>query len=130
MARAQTGDTDAFGELYDRHAVRAFRVARAICHHTGHAEDAVQEGFLAIWASRAQFSPENGSFKAWSTGIVMNQAIDAESEPVLDQVIALAFFGELSHSEIAALLDLPSGTVRGRMRLGLEKLRKRMGVLT
>lgn len=45
-------------------------------------------------------------------------------------MIALAFFGELSHSEIAAQLDLSSGTVKGRMRLGLEKLRKQMGVLT
>jgi len=45
------------------------------------------------------------------------------------EVIALAFFGELSHSEIAAQLDLPSGTVKGRMRLGLEKLRKQMDVL-
>lgn len=44
------------------------------------------------------------------------------------EVIALAFFGELSHSEIAAQLELPSGTVKGRMRLGLEKLRKQMGV--
>jgi len=39
------------------------------------------------------------------------------------EVIALAFFSELSHSEIAAQLGLPLGTVKGRMRLGLEKLR-------
>jgi len=40
------------------------------------------------------------------------------------EVIVLAFYGELSHSEIATQLDLPSGTVKGRMRLGLEKLRR------
>jgi RNA polymerase sigma-70 factor (ECF subfamily) len=40
------------------------------------------------------------------------------------EVIVLAFFGELSHSEIATQLDLPPGTVKGRMRLGLEKLRR------
>lgn len=40
------------------------------------------------------------------------------------EVIALAFFGELSHTEIAAQLELPEGTVKGRMRLGLEKLRR------
>ena len=49
--------------------------------------------------------------------------------PAQAEVIALAFFGELSHSEVAAELDLPSGTVKGRMRLGLEKLRKQMGAL-
>jgi RNA polymerase sigma-70 factor (ECF subfamily) len=134
MARAQTGDTTAFGTLYDRHAVRAFRVAGALCPDAHRAEDAVQEGFLAIWRTRAKFNPANESFKAWSTGAVMKRAIGTEmpdpaSKSVEDRVIALAFFGELNHTEIAALLDLPPGVVKGRMRLGLEKLRERNGVL-
>lgn len=40
------------------------------------------------------------------------------------EVIALAFFGGMSHTQIAERLDLPSGTVKGRMRLGLEKMRR------
>jgi RNA polymerase sigma-70 factor (ECF subfamily) len=43
------------------------------------------------------------------------------------RVIELAFFGGLSHSEIAAKLELPAGTVKGRMRLGLDKLRVSLG---
>jgi RNA polymerase sigma-70 factor (ECF subfamily) len=39
------------------------------------------------------------------------------------RVIELAYFGGFSHSEIAELLSLPPGTVKGRMRLGLSKLR-------
>jgi RNA polymerase sigma-70 factor, ECF subfamily len=39
------------------------------------------------------------------------------------QVIQLAYFGGFSHSEIAGMLHLPLGTVKGRMRLGLEKIR-------
>ena len=39
------------------------------------------------------------------------------------QVIQLAYFGGFSHSEIAQMLGLPMGTVKGRMRLGLEKIR-------
>jgi RNA polymerase sigma-70 factor (ECF subfamily) len=39
------------------------------------------------------------------------------------KVIELAYFGGFSHSEIAQVLDLPMGTVKGRMRLGLEKIR-------
>jgi RNA polymerase sigma-70 factor (ECF subfamily) len=39
------------------------------------------------------------------------------------QVIALAYFGGFSHSEIASMLGAPLGTIKGRMRLGLEKLR-------
>jgi RNA polymerase sigma-70 factor (ECF subfamily) len=39
------------------------------------------------------------------------------------RVIELAYFGGFTHTEIAGMLDLPLGTVKGRMRLGLEKLR-------
>jgi RNA polymerase sigma-70 factor, ECF subfamily len=39
------------------------------------------------------------------------------------KVIELAYFGGFSHSEIAEVLSLPMGTVKGRMRLGLEKIR-------
>ena len=39
------------------------------------------------------------------------------------EVITLAFYGQLTHAEIARHLELPSGTVKGRMRLGLQKLR-------
>jgi RNA polymerase sigma-70 factor (ECF subfamily) len=39
------------------------------------------------------------------------------------KVIELAYYGGFSHSEIAGMLSLPMGTVKGRMRLGLEKIR-------
>jgi RNA polymerase sigma-70 factor (ECF subfamily) len=39
------------------------------------------------------------------------------------EVIVLSFYGDLSQSEIALRLGVPTGTVKGRMRLGLEKLR-------
>lgn len=42
------------------------------------------------------------------------------------KVIELAYFGGFSQSEIAAMLSLPLGTVKGRMRLGLEKIRGRL----
>jgi RNA polymerase sigma-70 factor, ECF subfamily len=43
------------------------------------------------------------------------------------QVIELAYFGGLSHSQIAEMLELPPGTVKGRMRLGLTKMRSALG---
>jgi RNA polymerase sigma-70 factor (ECF subfamily) len=43
------------------------------------------------------------------------------------QVIELAFFGGFSHAQIAAALGVPAGTVKGRMRLGLSKLRIALG---
>ena len=38
------------------------------------------------------------------------------------QVLELGYFSELSQSEIAGKLGLPLGTVKGRSRLGLQKL--------
>jgi RNA polymerase sigma-70 factor, ECF subfamily len=49
--------------------------------------------------------------------------------PEQSRVIELAYFGGFSHSEIASLLDTPVGTVKGRMRLGLEKLRGQLNGL-
>ena len=40
------------------------------------------------------------------------------------RVIELAYFGGFSHSQIAEMLEMPIGTVKGRMRLGLDKLRR------
>ena len=40
------------------------------------------------------------------------------------QVIQLAYFGGFTHTQIAEMLEMPIGTVKGRMRLGLDKLRR------
>ena len=44
-------------------------------------------------------------------------------------VIELAYFGGFTHTEIAGILEAPVGTVKGRMRLGLEKLRNQLRTL-
>ena len=165
MRRVQKGDADAFDSLYDRHAATALR--SSVVRDRGRAEDAVQDGFLAIWRSRGAYRPEAGSVQGWARAIIRHRAIDAarrqkagvamatdganlpdasgpssmhdhaiereRSDTLLAsladlpeaqaEVIVLAFYGECSHSEIARLLALPPGTVKGRMRLGLEKLR-------
>ena len=46
------------------------------------------------------------------------------------RVIELAFFAGLSHTEIAIQLGLPLGTVKGRMRLGIDKLRYELRYMT
>jgi RNA polymerase sigma-70 factor (ECF subfamily) len=53
------------------------------------------------------------------------QALPAEQ----CKVIELAYFGGFSQSEIADMLDTPIGTVKGRMRLGLDKMRGQLGGL-
>lgn len=50
-------------------------------------------------------------------------ALPAEQHQVLD----LAYFGGFTHMEISEMLDVPLGTVKSRMRLGLERLRRGLG---
>ena len=41
-------------------------------------------------------------------------------------LVARAFYGELSHSELAAETGLPLGTIKSRIRLALDRLRMNM----
>ena len=43
------------------------------------------------------------------------------------ELIEKAFYGDLSHSEIAKLTKLPLGTVKSRIRLSIDRLRKELG---
>lgn len=167
MARVQTGDVEAFALLYKKYCVCAYRIAYAMCGDHDCAEDAVQEGFFSVWASRDHYRPETAGASSWILTMVRRRAIDGirrdsrhaarrEPEGALEaraaitdvaseaighadvaglqgplallpetqrEVITLAFYGQLSHSEISTYLRLPPGTVKGRMRLGLHKLR-------
>jgi RNA polymerase sigma-70 factor (ECF subfamily) len=65
--------------------------------------------------------PEEASFLSQRRRLV-HAALQALS-PEQRQAIELAFFSDLSHTELAARLGQPLGTVKTRIRLGMMKLR-------
>jgi RNA polymerase sigma-70 factor, ECF subfamily len=142
MQLVYTGQAAAFEVIYDRHADAAFSLAYRMCGQRALAEDVVQEAFLSLWRSRTRYDRNRGSVRTWVLGVVHNRAIDAlrrrdearEIRDALEQlpdeqsrVIELAYFGGLTHVQIASMLNAPVGTVKGRMRLGLAKMRMTLG---
>lgn len=162
--RIRSGDRDALGELYDRHASVALAVALRVIGDREQAEDLVHDAFVIAWQKIGRFDPARGSLRGWLLTIVRNRGIDrirgrrpsveieaadlpsgpnptwdeAISRLSADQVrsaldalppeqrtaIELAYFNGRTYREIAQLTGVPQGTVNGRMRLALAKLRE------
>lgn len=167
VRRAARIDPTAFTELYDRHRVMAFSLARRMLG-AARAEDAVQEAFLSLWRGMSDYDPGRGAVRPWLMGIVRHRSIDelrrldvhqrrrTEAEGLEERfaapdstdgqillteqsttvrtalstlpedqrhVLELAYFNGWTQTEIAERLDLPLGTVKGRTRLALDKLR-------
>jgi RNA polymerase sigma-70 factor (ECF subfamily) len=54
------------------------------------------------------------------------RAILRRLPPEQSRVIELAYYGGFTNTEIAAMLGAPVGTIKGRMRLGLKKMRSQL----
>jgi RNA polymerase sigma-70 factor, ECF subfamily len=64
LARVTGGDRTALGDLYDRHATRAYSLASRLVGATL-AADVVHDAFVALIEKPATFDPSLGSFHAW-----------------------------------------------------------------
>lgn len=58
----------------------------------------------------------------WVNGQVLRRLLQS-LPPEQRQLIELAFYDGYTHSELAELLHLPLGTVKTRLRMGMQKLR-------
>ena len=74
---AARSEESALAELYDRYGRTAYGLALRVLRDERLAEDAVQEGFLAVWRTAARFVPERGKASSWILTLVHRRAVDA-----------------------------------------------------
>jgi RNA polymerase sigma factor (sigma-70 family) len=73
VARAQRGDTRAYGTLVKEHQTLAFRTAFLLTGSAADAEDAVQDAFVKAHGALGRFRP-GSPFRPWLLAIVANEA--------------------------------------------------------
>lgn len=77
-----------------------------------------------VESSAETIQPSEAFSEAWrnSQRDQVRQALNTLPAEQL-KILELAYFSGYTHVEISELLDLPLGTVKGRMRLGMKKIK-------
>ena len=128
VARARTGDMDAFRLLVERHSREVFRLAFRMTGNEHDAEDVVQEAFLKAYRKLDLFE-ERAQFGSWLHRIAANCAydllrararhderLDRSEGPEGERTLAVPA-GDPSPDRVAA-----GGEVRRRMRAAFARL--------
>jgi RNA polymerase sigma-70 factor (ECF subfamily) len=76
IERAQSGDTEAFRRLVERHRDRAYGLALRILGSAPDAEEVAQDAFVRVWRALPEFRGE-ARFGTWLHRIVVHCAYDA-----------------------------------------------------
>jgi RNA polymerase sigma-70 factor (ECF subfamily) len=109
VALVARGEESALAELYDRVGRVAYGLAFRVLRDERLAEDAVQEGFLALWRTAAAFRAERAKASTWILTLVHRRAVDLvrreerrRTEPLGDEIAMDA--GQAESTEEAAWL--------------------------
>jgi RNA polymerase sigma-70 factor, ECF subfamily len=122
LARVGEHDRDAFEILYGRYVRPVFGLALRRLGDRGHAEDAVQDAFAAIWRSASTYRPERGAAGGWLYTVARNAIVDRlrRNGPALD-----AELPELASSEPGPAQRAEESDVAWRVHRALEELQPR-----
>ncbi|PIT92900.1 MAG: RNA polymerase subunit sigma-70 [Candidatus Harrisonbacteria bacterium CG10_big_fil_rev_8_21_14_0_10_38_8] len=76
IKKAQRGDSDAFGLLYDQYVTQIYRFIYLKVSHKEQAEDLSHEVFLKAWKNLPNFKIQKFPFSSWLYRIARNSVID------------------------------------------------------
>ncbi len=76
VSRAQAGDAEAFGELYDRYSTMIYRYVAYRCGNVSLAEDLTSETFLRALRRISSYTWQGRDFGAWLVTIARNLLTD------------------------------------------------------
>jgi RNA polymerase sigma-70 factor (ECF subfamily) len=122
LARVGERDREAFEILYGRYVRPVFGLALRRLGDRGHAEDAVQEAFAAIWRSASTYRPERGAAGGWLYTVARNAIVDRlrRNGPAVD-----AELPELASAEPGPAQRAEDSDVAWRVHRALEELQPR-----
>jgi len=122
LARVGERDREAFEILYGRYVRPVFGLALRRLGDRGHAEDAVQEAFAAIWRSASTYRPERGAAGGWLYTVARNAIVDRlrRTGPAVD-----AELPELASTEPGPAQRAEESDVAWRVHRALEELQPR-----
>ena len=119
LARVGERDRKAFEILYGRYVRPVFGLALRRLGDRGHAEDAVQEAFAAIWRSASTYRPERGAAGGWLYTVARNAIVDRlrRNGPTADSELP-----ELASAEAGPDQQAEDSYVSWRVHRALEVL--------
>ena len=88
VAKAQAGDTAAFGDLVSRYQNKIYRLAKHITQNDEDAEDVLQEAFLKAYEHIGGFQG-NSKFYTWIVRIAVNEALMKLRKRKTDRTVPL-----------------------------------------
>ena len=100
VRRAQKGESEAIGVLFDRHHMRIYRYIRARIFDTQTAHDITGEVFLRMVANIHTFQPRGVPFTAWLYQITRNYLADFVQKESRMKIVSMAEGSNASHTAV------------------------------
>ena len=112
-------------EQVERFRAWAFRICSRLAFRHLRQQRVARERFVDdAWLEDVQASPLTAAEVQDVLEIALNQST---LSPAVRAVMLLHFREEMSLAEVAAILEIPLGTVKSRLSFGLKSLRKALG---